>query len=582
MTARAMLVISLACAGAFAHGGEDHGAPPPPPAAVEGMRSASGVTSAVEVVARWHAQDKGPLLLRILVADFATNAPIEGASVDLELAGPATLKATAAPTKAPGVYEAHLDVDTVGAYVLTATLTGPSLVDIVLITGMELGPPHENEIAVRAPAGTGAKTLLEGALVLLLGLVVVGVVVFVRRRRAAARALTLVVFGLCAMRASAHGGEDHGDAPAATSAPAASGAVTLAKESQFLLGIRTAILSTAPIADRITATGTVGVPPERRVAVVAAQSGRLGTAGGAFPRLGARVKRGQALATLEPTLSAGERVSFGAEVVKAQAAAVAAEARLDAAKKKLERVRASVGVTSATERDEAAVAVANAAAELEAARGSMSAFSGAKGGGAVTLTAPIDGVVADIQASPGEVVEAGRAAFLIVDAREMWVEARVYEDELGKLASGNAKVLVGAYPDKVFDATLLATGQIVDDKTRTVKVVFSINNANDLLRVGQRASVQIGVGGQAEVLTVPDAAVLDIDGRRVVYVHTSAEEFTPREVALGRRDGDQWEVVTGLAAGDRVVVQGAYSLRNAPPMKALASPTHAASKPAAR
>jgi cobalt-zinc-cadmium efflux system membrane fusion protein len=77
------------------------------------------------------------------------------------------------------------------------------------------------------------------------------------------------------------------------------------------------------------------------------------------------------------------------------------------------------------------------------------------------------------------------------------------------------------------------------------------------------ADVQIGAGQGRRTLAVPDAALVNLDGKQVVFIHTGPEEFVTREVALGSRDGAYWAVRAGVAAGDRVVVQGVHQLRSA-------------------
>ncbi|OGQ20232.1 MAG: hypothetical protein A2138_11920 [Deltaproteobacteria bacterium RBG_16_71_12] len=183
------------------------------------------------------------------------------------------------------------------------------------------------------------------------------------------------------------------------------------------------------------------------------------------------------------------------------------------------------------------------------------------------LPSPLAGVLADIDVSPGEVLGQGERAFLVIDAKSLTIEAKVPEHELARLTgsgAGDALASVDAYPGKSFPARLLAQAQVIDEATRTSKVIFSVDNSAGLLKLGMFARVQIGAGAHQTVVAVPDAAVLDIDGRRVVYVHAAPEEFEAKEVALGRRDGDLHEVVQGLSEGERVVVVGAYTLRNAP------------------
>ena len=402
----------------------------------------------------------------------------------------------------------------------------------------------------------------------LLLLVTFVVVVIARRRRKLAAATTLAATALLlSTTLRAHGGEDHGDAPKAANqarAPGASGAVYFAKESQFLLGVRTEVIAARSVVDRLRAPGVIGAPPERQAAIVVPQAGRLLAPPRGFPQLGSSVKKGQLLAFVDAVLSPSERATFSSESSQAVAMIRSAEGKVFAATKNLERLRSLPGLVSQKEIEDAEVEVKSAQGELDGARGRAAAFETKAGSTELALTSPIDGVLADIGASPGEILEPGRRAFLVLDPAQLWIEARVYEADVGRLTAGaDASVSVDAYPGHSFKGKLLSQGQVVDEATRTVKMIFTVANDESLLKLGMFASVEIGSADAVETLAVPEAAILDIEGRHVVYVHTTPEEFLPKEIALGRKDGPYYEVREGLKAGDRVVVSGAYSLRNA-------------------
>jgi cobalt-zinc-cadmium efflux system membrane fusion protein len=562
-----------------AHGGEDHGEAPPPPTAADGSRTATATTTALEVVLRWPARAAadGPQRFRVLVSDYATNAPVEGAEIEMTFTttGKPDVVAKPAATKSPGIYEADAALPVDAHYALSATIIAGELVDVIAVSDVDIGPPppvaaeehHEHALSPVVIAVVAGLVLVVLALIVML---------WRRRRRtpASATVATAVValFLAHAPTAVAHGGEDHshpGEKPASTAAPSSvkPGRVFLAKESQFLLGIRTAVVSRRALADRVLVPGVVTAPPERHAAVFLPQSGRVTPPRGGFPQLGAPIKKGQMLGSLESILAAPDRATFIAEEAKARGDIAAASARLDAAEKALARVRSLSGVASTQDVEKAQVEVASARAALGEAEARRGAFSTSAGVSRFDLVSPLDGVLADIDVSPGETLNQGDRAFLVVDPRELTVEAKVPEHELARLlGSGDALVDVDAYPGRSFPGKLLAQAQVVDEATRTSKVIFSVDNKDGLLKLGMFANVQIGAGGagaDASVVAVPDAAVLDVDGRRVVYLHVGAEEFEAKDLSLGRRDGDLIEVKSGLEGGERIVVIGAYNLRSA-------------------
>ncbi len=587
-----LLTLLASVVDARAHGGEDHGAPPPPPTSGDSsQRQASASTSSVELVARWPAAPAGQsIALRVLISDFDTNAPIEGAAVTLDLSEPPGTATAGAPpptvtlnaTASPGIYEANVTPRADGVHAASITVVAGELVDVVALSALRFGPADAAaEAAHDHDDGPPVATIV---LSLALAFVIAATVIawLVRRRRHAvsagiSAAVFVVVFGAAfgAAPTRAHGGEDHGEpATNAPTGPVSSNTVVLLKESQFLLGIRTVRAALAPVADRLEVPGVVTAPPERHAAIFASQQGRVVVEGGkGIPMLGTAVKKGQLLAVLEAALTVSERASFSVESSQAGSEVSASGARVAAAERNVARLQSLEGVVSQRDRDDAAVELKQAEAALQAAQGKQSAYGSTERSTRIELRAPIDGILADVDVSPGELVEPGRRAFLIVDGAELWVEAKLYEADLGRMTKGaSANVGVDAYPGENFPGTLLAVGEVIDPATRTVKAIFRVENPNRRLKLGMFAHVQIGAGAAEDVLVVPDSAILDVDGRRLVFVHTAPELFQSREVALGRRDGNRVEVRGGVVAGDRVVVSGLLTLKNAPAAPAPAVP----------
>lgn len=556
---------------ASAHGGEDHGAPPAAPAADGSTHSVEASNERFEVVIRHPMQPAGagPQQFVALVSDWQSNAPVEGATLDavLTLGSYGDVRIPFAPTRSPGVYAAHVAPPADGVWTLQLTVVQGSAVGSFTIPGIDIGARVDEHADHAAEASMGVSAATVGGL---LGgtLLFVALLVWLARRRAPAAGM-LIIVSIAAAGARAHGGDDHAAPaapPASTAGARAPGRIFLGKESQFLLGVRTEVARTEALAERVLVSGVVSAPPERHAAVLMPQSGRVLPPGGGFPQLGARVKRGQLLGIADGVITSSERASFLAGEAQARADIASASARLEAARSALARLESLAGVSSAQQIEQARVQVLTAQADAEAGQAKLAAFTTSERGGArFELRAPLDGVLADLSVSPGDVQSQGTRVFLVVDPSVLTVEAKVPEHELERLrASRDAVVTVDAFPARPIPAALIAEGQLIDPVTRTAKVLFEVNNSDGLLKLGMFARVQIGTGAAAtERVAVPDAAVLDVDGRRVIYVHVAPEEFEAREVELGRRDGARVEVLTGVSAGERVVVVGAYSLRGA-------------------
>lgn len=576
-----------------AHGGEDHGAPPMPAATGDSnWRSASTSTSSVEIVARWAAAPAGaPVIVRVLLSDFETNAPVEGANVTLVISEPQGTSlpaATLQATPSPGIYEATVIARVDAVHAASVTVVAGELVDSAVLSAMLFGAPVVAAVAAHDHDTPLAVIVLSAVLAVVLLAVLIA---WLRRRRKHLAAVVptaafVIAFG-CAHDAHAHGGEDHGDegGGAVVAAGAmSSSAVILQKESQFLLGIRTARAVNAPVADRLDVPGVVTAPPDRHAGIFAPQQSRVvvGDGGAAIPLLGSVVKKGQVLAVLEAAIGVGDRANFSVQAAQAEAEVASSRSRILFAERNVARLEGLQGVVSQRERDDATVALTQANAALQAAEGKLAAYGSTPRSTRIVLQAPLTGVLADINISPGELVEAGRRAFLIVDGAELWVEARIYEAELGRMTMGaSANITVDAWPDEVFAGVLLALGDSIDPATRTVKAIFRVDNPQRRLKLGMFARVQIGTGATSDVLVVPQSAILDVDGRHVIFVHTAPELFERREVAVGRRDGVRVEVRGDVQAGDRVVTSGLLTLKSAPaaplPAPATAAATSATS-----
>ena len=572
------------------HGGEDHGATPAPPSAQEAVHSASATSPLFEAVVRVDAFADKPSL-RLLLSEWATNIPVEKARVELSLAGPQQYTVSLSTERSPGVYETSLPPLVAGTYTLAATVAAGERVDALAFSALELQPGgHDDHDDDHGASTKSPLAVVQRVLLVLIGPLLVGVFLMWRARKRGAAAspsstptsALLLCIVLAAGTAQAHGGEehDHGDAkgPAAV---VGGRAVFLPKESQFLLGVRTEVVSEHGLAPRVVAPGFVRAAAMAQAAVHPPHAGRVVATAKGLPALGSDVKKGQVLAILEGVLSTGERATFAAEAAGARATIQSAAGRLAAAAREEARVASLGGLASTRERDAARVEVQAAQAELEAAQARARAFDVNSGGNRVELIAPLSGVLADLNVSVGELVDVSRRLFLIVDPTALQVEARIPEGDLQVLnLDTSAIVESSALPGRSFAAELHSQGLVIDDLSRSLKVLFSLPHpstadmslagpSSDLtgfsgLKVGMRVNVAIRTGNEQARVAIPTRAVLTADGRSVVFVHAAAEQFERREVALGVRDGDRVEITAGLLLGDRVVIDGAWVLKNAP------------------
>ena len=168
------------------------------------------------------------------------------------------------------------------------------------------------------------------------------------------------------------------------------------------------------------------------------------------------------------------------------------------------------------------------------------------------------GVVIEKLVQQGQYVNAGEVLFNIADLSTVWVEVEVFEDEFRSVRVGQeVEMRSRSFPDTVFRGRVTLVSPYVDPKTRTVRVRVALPNIGLKLKPDMfvNASIRQSLG---EGIAVPVTAVMDTGKRQIVWIEVSPGSFEPRQVAVGPRIGDRIQILSGLAAGDRVVVTGGY------------------------
>jgi membrane fusion protein, heavy metal efflux system len=299
-------------------------------------------------------------------------------------------------------------------------------------------------------------------------------------------------------------------------------------------------------------------PQAGRMAMVSAPVGGLVEASGIAqsPAPGQRVARGQVLAVLAPSLGEG-----------GSAALAEARARLREAQDEFERATRLFAVEAVPQRR-----VHEAEIRLDAAREALAGY-GSEDGGRIVVRSPLAGVVADRSVMPGARVEGGAPLFTIVDPSVLWLRVNVPAAQAANV-SRNSGVEFGVEGStrRWLSRRVVSVGSVVDSLSRTIPLLFEVNNRDGALKVGANARVAVQTGARERGVTIPVAAVLEEDGRPVAYVQPGGESFLRRDLTLGARMGDRVLVRRGIAAGERVVTGAAYQIRLA--SLSTSVPTH--------
>ena len=383
-------------------------------------------------------------------------------------------------------------------------------------------------------------------------------------------AVLLIVVALAAgiatwKRPAGAGGEAEAEAkPGETN-----GIVAFRMEQQWLIHLKLALVEEAQMPEQIYSTGRLVPEPSRRAVVAPPVAGII--ASRALPRIGQYVARGEMLAMLLQTPTAGEAAQIQIENSRIEAerrrlaqAEIEARARLSAAGAEADRAKRLLEQKAYSQRQfEAAEADRQAAqAVLAAIQEQLKTLHTAPSTSNYEVAAPISGTVVDVRKAAGEEVRPGEAILEIVSLDVLWVEAPIFEKDLGRLSKNmEATFTTTAYPGKEFRGRLINISAIVDEHTRAAQAVFEVPNPSRELRLGMQANVRLGLGQRAHVLLVPKESILDNEGKKIVYVLRTGEEFERRDVLVGDEYGGKVAVVSGIRPGERVVTQGAYQLK---------------------
>ena len=178
------------------------------------------------------------------------------------------------------------------------------------------------------------------------------------------------------------------------------------------------------------------------------------------------------------------------------------------------------------------------------------------------LVAPASGVVIDRKVQAGQYVETGAPLFDLADFSSVWVEAELFEGDLGRISAGQAaEVRVAAFPDRIFRGQVGLVLPTLQAATRTTRVRIALANPGGLLRPEMYATARIAAPvGDGRQLAVPASAVIATGRRHVVYVEVEPNRFVPRAVLVGARAGGYYPVFEGLTAGEQVAVSGGFLL----------------------
>ena len=342
------------------------------------------------------------------------------------------------------------------------------------------------------------------------------------------------------------------------------GPIPFLKEQQWTLDFATAPAELRQMGASLLLAAEIEPRTGGQVDVTTPVAGRLAGDLPARP-VGSHVARGETLAEVIPHSGHGEdRPALELDVAEARDALELARA---------ERVRVErlveVGALPTRRQLEARVTAQTAGARVTAAEAHLAQLDStrrAEDEGArdirFVLRAPMSGIVAESDATPGASVEEGARLFRLVALDRVHIVGALPEAALSRVDElVGAELEVPGFAAPVALDRLVAVGRVLDRNSRTVPIIYELSDPDHRIAIGQAVSLRVFVSATTGAVTVPDSAIVDDAGRPVVFVQVAGEGFERRAVELGNRESGQVQITGDVEPGERVVVQGAPFIR---------------------
>lgn len=343
----------------------------------------------------------------------------------------------------------------------------------------------------------------------------------------------------------------------------ADGPISYLKEQQWTLEFATQVAQVRAMQRSFVVPATVEARSGGRIAITAPVTGRLLPAPG-LPALGSTVAAGQELGAVIPVQGGLDHGALHLRVVEA-------DIEVEAAKRERTRLQRLVDAGAVPTRrlqaaeDREAVALAR---KLEAEE-RIAYFEASRRDDphpeshfAFSIRSHLSGTVSAVLATDGSHVDEGETLIEVTATDSVHVSGAVPEARIGELGGVRGAEIQFVESSGVMPVErLVTTARVLDPLTRTLTTTYLVNNARNRLVIGQSVLLRLFAEDAVEAPSLPVAALVEADGRSLVYIQVGGESFQERQVETGNQQGQDIQIVQGLRAGERVVTRGAYSVR---------------------
>jgi RND family efflux transporter MFP subunit len=400
-------------------------------------------------------------ILFLFISEYKTNRPLDSTMLKIVSKEDKNLKFTISRVD-KGYYEVKVVFPNAKAYSLTVTIQSALGSDLLLLQNIEPGKQLAESDEEHGGSFFSSSPFLFGV-GMLAGLLIMFVLMKVRYRKIVASCILMLCLLPTARLQPAFAHEGHDDA--GKKGNNFSNGFVVPKETQFLFEVRTQPVQKTSFVESTKLFGTV-IPSANGQAVV--QSPQTGRIISLNVKVGEVVKQGQLLAVIEPTIDAGNVVTFLSEKNNA-------DAELEAARKNYERLKTIEDI--AAKRD-----MAEAESRYNKAKANSKLYAnlgnGATGNSrSLNLKSPISGVVSNFTFAVGATVNANESLLTVTNLSKVYVEAQVFDKDAEKINAGRSFSIEGSGTiHKTAVIKLLAPAQSINPANQTQRVIFEMEN----------------------------------------------------------------------------------------------------------
>ncbi|WPO91886.1 efflux RND transporter periplasmic adaptor subunit [Chryseobacterium sp. HR92] len=330
--------------------------------------------------------------------------------------------------------------------------------------------------------------------------------------------------------------------------------VTVPENNPIFKKIKTRIVTKQEHSDGVISAGTIQAIPNHYAEIASPFSGRITKS---FIQLGQNISAGSPLFEI----LSSDYFSVQKDYTDALNDVQLADKNY---RRQQDLVRHGVGIQK--ELDEAETDFKNKKTSLSNASSALKVYN-SKGGGIgspLIVRAPISGEIISNKIVNGQYLKGDADPVMIIaELSKVWISGDVKEKDIRFVHPGDqVSVKVSAYPDRNITGKVYHINEIVDEDTRSIKVLIECDNPDRKLKPGMYATVNFSTTPEKTVM-IPVTALMQQNNSQYVWVKTGKSQYTKRSVTTGETDQEKVRIISGLQPGETIMTEGGIYMLDA-------------------